>query len=89
MRNFLFAASIAQQKKLHNFGVVVMSPERTAGKLLKQIENSKTPSSNRNFTIKSGFLANEKLIGHLRQAQIESASKLADFLSSRITALVP
>lgn len=89
MRNFLFAASISQQKKLHNFSVVVMSPERTAGKLVKQIEEFRNTIIQPQFHNRIQFFTYEKLIGHLRQAQIESASKLADFLSSRITALVP
>jgi hypothetical protein len=89
MRNFLFAASISQQKKLHNFGVVVMSPERTAGKLVKQIEEFRNTILQLQFHNQIQLLTYEKLIVHLRQSQIESASNLADFLSSRITALVP
>ena len=88
MRNFLFAASISQQKKLRNFGVVVMSPERTASKLVNQIEEFRSTIIQPQFHNQIMLLTYEKLIVHLRQAEIESANNLADFLSSRITALL-
>jgi hypothetical protein len=89
MRNFLFAASISQQKKLHNFGVVVMSPERTSSKLMKQIEVFRNAVLQPQYCNHIQLLTYEKLVEQLKTTEDEAALQLADFLSRRITELVP
>jgi hypothetical protein len=75
MRNFLFAASISQQKKLRNFGVVVLSPEKTSSKLMKQIEVFQNTIIQPQFCDQIQLLTYERLIDHLKQTGDATACK--------------
>lgn len=67
MRNFLFAAALAQRKKLPSFGVVAIAPARTAGKLERQIDSFRTAILQTEFASCVRFVTYERLIELLRE----------------------
>jgi hypothetical protein len=89
MRNFLFAASLAQRKKLPSFGVVAVAPARTAGKLERQIDSFRTAILQPEFASCVRFVTYERLIELLRETGEAGAVGLADFLEGRIAELIP
>lgn len=89
MRNFLFAAALAQKQKLASFGVVVIAPARKSGKLDRQIESFRTTILQPQFGSCVQLVTYERLIELLRQSGDVGAVALATFLTDRIAALVP
>lgn len=89
MRNFLFAAALAQRKKLPSFGVVAIAPARTAGKLERQIDSFRTTTLQPEFASCVRFVTYERLIELLRETGEAGAVGLADFLEGRIAELIP
>lgn len=88
MRNFLFAAALAQQQRFQSFGVVVIAPARKSGKLERQIESFRTTILQPQFGALVQLVTYERLIELLQQSGDPAAVALATFLSGRIAALV-
>jgi hypothetical protein len=89
MRNFLFAAALAQQQRVQSFGVVAIAPARVSGKLERQVESFRTTVLQSQFGSCVRFVTYERLIELLRQAGDPDAAALATFLEERISALIP
>jgi Restriction Endonuclease associating with ARP len=89
MRNFLFAAALAQQKRLESFGVVAIAPARKSGRLERQVESFRTTILQPQFAPCVRIVTYERLIELLRQCGDHDAAALATFLVERIAALVP
>lgn len=89
MRNFLFAAALAQRKKLASFGVVAVAPARTAGKLERQIDSFRTAILQPEFGSCVRLVTYERLIELLRETGEAGAVALATFLEGRIAELIP
>ena len=89
MRNFLFAAALAQQQKLRSFGVVAIAPAKMSGKLKRQIESFRTTVLQPGFGSCVKLVTYERLIELLKETGDVAAIALADFLSERIAELIP
>jgi hypothetical protein len=89
MRNFLFAAALAQRKKLPSFGVVAIAPARMAGKLEQQIDLFRTAILLPEFGSCVRLVTYERLIELLRETGEAGAVALATFLEGRIAELIP
>jgi hypothetical protein len=88
MRNFLFAAGLAQRHKLKSFGVVTIVPARKLGKLERQIESFRTNVLQPQFGSCVQLVTYERLIELLRQSGDVAAVDLANFLAGRIATLI-
>lgn len=84
MRNFLFAAALAQRKGLPSFGVVAIVPAKKSGKLERQIESFRTTILQPAYATYIRLVTYERLIELLRDTSEVGAVALANFLSSRI-----
>jgi hypothetical protein len=89
MRNFLFAAALAQRQKLPSFGVVAIAPARKSAKLERQIESFRTTILQPEFASCVRLVTYERLIESLRETAETGAVALASFLSARIAQLIP
>ena len=89
MRNFLFAAALAQRQKLQSFGVVAIAPARVSGKLERQVESFRTTVLQPQFGSCVRLVTYEWLIELLSQSGNVGAAALATFLEERIAALIP
>jgi hypothetical protein len=89
MRNFLFAAALAQQQKLTSFGVVVIAPAKKSAKLEREVELFRTIILQPEFGSSIKIVTYERLIEVLRESLDVGAVALATFLSGRIAQLIP
>lgn len=89
MRNFLFAAAMAQREKLPSFGAVAIAPAKKSGKVEKQVESFRTTILQPEFGSCVRLVTYERLIEFLRDTGEVGAVTLASFLEGRIAALVP
>lgn len=88
MRNFLFAAAFAQEKKLPSFGVLAIVPEKTSDKLTKQIDAFRTNILQPQFRSCVKLITYEHLIALLQQSTNVEAATLATFLLEKIAAMI-
>lgn len=88
MRNFLFAAALAQKNRVSNFGVVAIAPSKTAAKLERQIDDFRKDILQPQFGASVQLLYYERLIDLLQQSCDQAAIALATFLSARIAAAI-
>jgi hypothetical protein len=89
MRNFLFAAAVAQQERLETFGVVSVAPAKKAGELEREVDSFRKTVLQPQFTSSVRFVTYEWLIGLLRDTGDAGAVALGTFLSEKISALIP
>ena len=89
MRNFLFAAALAQRQKLQSFGVVAIAPARKSGKLEQQVDSFRTTVLQPQFGSCVRLVTYERLIELLRDSGDPGAAALASFLEGRIAELIP
>ena len=89
MRNFLFAAALAQQQKLQSFGLVAIAPARKSGRLERQVESFRTTVLQPPFGSCVQLVTYERLIELLRDTGDVGADALATFLAGRIAELIP
>ena len=89
MRNFLFAAALAQQQGLQIFGVVAIAPARKSGELERQVDSFRTTVLQPQFASYVRLVTYERLIELLRDSGDVGAVALATFLSTRISAFIP
>ena len=88
MRNFLFAAAMAQREKLPSFGVVAIVPAKKSSKLEKQVESFRTTILQPEFGSSVRLVTYERLIELLRETVEAGAVALANFLEGRIAELI-
>lgn len=88
MRNFLFAAALAQQKECRTFGVLTIAPARTSNKLRRQVKAFRTTILQPQFGHCVQFATYERLIELLRRTRDGGAEDLANFLEGRIATLI-
>ncbi len=84
MRNFLFAAAMAERDRKKFFGVLAICPEPSSGALASQVEEFRANILLPEFRDRVKFLAYENLIGHLKKVADAEANALANFLEERI-----
>lgn len=89
MRNFLFAAALAQQQKKSHFGVIAIVPKRLASKLERQVSDFRKQVLQPQFAGMIHLIHYERLIDLLRQSNNAEGIALGQFLEDRITALIP
>jgi hypothetical protein len=88
MRNFLFAAALAQKQRIASFGMVAVAPAKTAGRLQRQIDTFRKDILQPQFEASVQLVFYERLIDLLQQSGDAAASALATFLAGRIAALI-
>ena len=84
MRNFLFAAAMAERDGRKFFGVLAICPEPTAGKLALQVDRFRNEVLLPRYRDRVRFLTYERLIHHLRMTAEMEALELAGSLEERI-----
>ena len=84
MRNFLFAARMAERDRKSFFGVLAICPENFSGVLGSQVAEFQQNVLRPEFRGRVKFLNYETLITHLRLVDDEEASALAEYLEERI-----
>ena len=84
MRNFLFAAAMAERDRKRFFGVLAICPEPYSERLESQVEAFRQNILRPEFRDRVNFLTYETLINHLRDVAEPEAAALADFLEERI-----
>ena len=87
MRNFLFAAALAQKKRTPQFGLVVISPKRTSERLNKEITDFQQTILQQEYTERIRLCHYELFIELLHTHS--PAKELANFLAQRINELIP
>ena len=84
MRNFLFAAAMAERDRKNLFGVLAICPEPSSGALRSQAEEFRQKILLPEFRDRVKFLTYETLIDRLRKIADSEADALAAFLEERI-----
>ncbi len=84
MRNFLFAAAMAERDRKNFFGVLAICPEPSSGTLRSQVEEFRQKILLPEFRGRVKFLTYEILIDRLRNVADPEADALAAFLEERI-----
>jgi len=84
MRNFLFAAAMAERDRKSFFGVLAICPEPSSGVLHSQVEEFRKKVLLPEFRDRVKFLTYEILIDRLRSVTDPEADALAVFLEERI-----
>jgi hypothetical protein len=84
MRNFVFSAALAQREKKPRFGVVVIAPKKTAGRLEKEVDAFRSTILQPQFGGSVQVVYYERLVELLRQSNDIEADLLGQFLASRI-----
>ena len=84
LRNFLFAAAMAERDRKKSFGVLAICPEPTSGSISQQVEEFRQQVLLPEFRDCVKFLPYETLIDHLRNVADSEADELAAFLEERI-----
>jgi hypothetical protein len=88
MRNFLFAAALAQRHRLQSFEVVAVVPTKRSSKLEQQVESFRTTVLQPQFGSCVRLVTYERLIELLRNIGDPDAAALATFLEGRIDNLI-
>ena len=88
MRNFLFAAALAQRERKKCFGVIAIVPKRLASKLERQVSDFRKQVLQPQFAGLIHLIHYEQLIELLCQSNNTEGVDLGRFLQDTITALV-
>lgn len=88
MRNFLFAAAMAERDRKSWFGVLTIAPRRYAGELRAQVAAFRERVLLPHHSDRVSFLDYESYCELLRQTRDADADDLAEFLESRIDAII-
>jgi len=87
MRNFLFAAAMAERERKRFFGMLALCPAATSGLIEGQIDSFRQDIVRPEYRNRVGFLTYETYIAHLHAVQDRDAEDLAGFLEDRIKTL--
>lgn len=88
MRNFLFAASMAERDGRPSFFLLTIAPRAFADHLTEQLERFRRDILRSEFADCAGFIAYEGLAESLRAQPDQHAQRLGDFLLERIATVV-
>ena len=88
MRNFLFAAALAQKEKKDCFGVLVICPKSTATKIEQQVESFRGEILCPEFYGHIQMAYYEDYLRILQESGSQSAVQLAQFLQERMSAVI-
>ncbi len=88
MRNFLFAAALAEREQKSWFGVLAIGPTKSAVGLRQQVANFRETILHPRYADRVMFATYETYIDLLIAAQDESAAELGRFLEERIGSIL-